>query len=124
MIFEEFIRKHIGKKFHGPSSCFLFVRQIYQEVLGIEIRNDYVEMLGEFRSVDDPKPLDLVVMRTLPTAPFVTNHIGVYLRGGSFMHCARSIQFDETSPTEVKISACRDHEYGRTIAGYLRHKSR
>ncbi len=112
---EGFTAKYLGKKVGtGASVCFRFVKEFYQEELGIEIVNDYMEMLNEFTVTKDPRFGDIVVMRV---HPIVTNHLGIFLKPGYFAHCGAGIGLDE-----IIISSPDDPVWRSKIVGYLRHK--
>jgi len=110
-----YIDKYLGKKFgEGSSGCFLFVKHFYQEEFGIDLVNDYLEMLTVFREIKKvPEFGDIVVIRNHPMIP---NHIGVYLAGGEFLHGGATLDHDE-----VILSRTDDPLHGKRIMGFLRH---
>lgn len=88
-----------GRKFiHGMTDCYGFVRDWYQQELGIELPNynrtdgwwneganlyiDNFEHAG-FYQVDDLQVGDVIVMQINATVP---NHAGVYLGDGLIGH--------------------------------------
>ncbi|MGY4848624.1 NlpC/P60 family protein, partial [Pasteurella multocida] len=88
-----------GRKFiHGMTDCYGFVRDWYQQELGIELPNynrvdgwwnegenlyvDNFENAG-FYQVDDLQVGDMIVMQINATVP---NHAGVYLGDGLIGH--------------------------------------
>ena len=76
----------------------------------IEVRNDYLEMLSEFPETKEPHYGDIVVMKT---HTLVTNHIGVYLRGGSFIHVG-----DRQNGTVI-VSNTKEGYFSQFVVGFL-----
>jgi cell wall-associated NlpC family hydrolase len=107
---DRIIMKHIGKRRGiGETVCFDFVRELFLDEFGIELRNDFLILLREFHPIRHPHFGDLVAMKT---HPIFVNHIGLYLRTGKFIHCGRT--------DEVIISDIHDLLYGKRVEGFLR----
>lgn len=109
---DEFISKYLGTHAgKGHSACFRFCKAALKAEFGIEMDEDYLEMLNHFRPTKEPRYGDIVMMSIRPP---VTDHIGIYLRDGAFMHCGLR--------DEVIISRAIDGRYGSRIVGYLRYR--
>lgn len=109
-----YIDKYLGKKFgKGSSGCFLFVKHFYKEEFGIDLINDYLEMLTVFRVEKTPGFGDLVLVKN---HPIIINHVGIYISGGEFLHGGATPGHDE-----VILSRTDDPLHGKRIMGFLRH---
>lgn len=111
-LIEKYLGTQMGK---GQSACFRFCKKVLSSEFGMKMKNDYIEMLREFRPVSDPEFGDVVVMSI--NQP-VTDHIGIYLREGAFIHCGLM------DSGEVIVSRKGDGRYGSRVVCYLRHKER
>jgi cell wall-associated NlpC family hydrolase len=114
----EFVKKYLGQKVGaGISPCFRWVKKFYHDEFGIKIPYDYLEMLKDFRSIEEASFGDIVVMKALHD--LVPDHLGIYLERGEFAHCGAGCNSDE-----VVIGSVTDFLWKTKIMGYLRHKSR
>jgi cell wall-associated NlpC family hydrolase len=111
---QEMVNKYLGRVFgQGASRCFLFVKHVYETDFGMEIKNDYLEMLSKFHpvKVENLRFGDIVLVRN---HPIVINHIGIYVGDDEFMHAGMDA-------TGVIVTALNDQRYKDRIAGFVRH---
>jgi len=111
---EEFVSKYLGRMFgQGASGCFLFVKEAYGEVFGIELENDYLEMLNIFGQVKNKDLLQFGDIVLIKNHPIIMNHIGFYLSNDEYA--------DYTQNIGVTVKRLDDFRYSHRIIGYLRH---
>jgi cell wall-associated NlpC family hydrolase len=93
--------------------CWDLVREALRVSLSVELPRDYYASLRFFKVVATPEPLDVLAIRN---HPFVTNHCGIYIGDGRFLHTLENV-----GAHIARIDAAPWNHAGR-IAGYLRLK--
>jgi cell wall-associated NlpC family hydrolase len=108
------VKRYLGKKYgSGSKGCFIFASKFYEDIFGITVPPDYLEVLKLFNVVKNPKFGDVVLIRA---HPIVVNHIGLYLGNNEFLHGGTMENKDE-----VILSRIYELPWSNLIVGYLRH---
>ena len=92
----ETVTKWLGTPYrYGSSSrkgtdCSGFVTRIYRDVYGIDLSRSSRSMFGDVKRIkkDSVRTGDLVFFKRGPNQPIF--HVGIYLKGGKFIHSATS----------------------------------
>jgi cell wall-associated NlpC family hydrolase len=97
---------------YEDGQCWDLVRDAFREVGGIHLPRGYYDAAHRFTQVSDgPKPFDVVMLRTNPSAPILVLHSGLALDSQTFVHV-----WNRT----VVIARFDDPRWSPRIAGLLR----
>jgi cell wall-associated NlpC family hydrolase len=117
----EIISKYLGKSYVGIHPCFLFVQDFYRNEFGIELIDDYLELLQTLQVVTEPVLGDLITFEQclkkhiVISGMTIIDHVGVYLGANEFIHGGA---FDRQ---EVVVNKTNIQPYKSRFVQFLRH---